>query len=194
MTALDTRLFTTSVKLPDDMEVPEFASLMTAVSDLTSWAAWAHNTGQSTAYNPPGRLVRVQYGSDFLVVLAVAGGISTILLALSKSVKHLADAAYSNARAKARLQEAEANIRKSNAESALLESEFRRAQINVAADVLGSTSEAALSVKLGHSVYDHAGNYVGQDLFDPGNAARMAKLARSAARIARYRPSMSVEE
>ncbi|WP_136054343.1 hypothetical protein [Microbacterium sp. K24] len=210
ITALDTAHMTTIVKLPDDMKVPEFTALMGALSELTSLAAWASER-ETSSYNAPGTLLRIRYGSDFFMVLAVSGGITTILVALCRGVKHLATAARENSEAHARLAESEANAlnvraeaearrveseanaRKTNAEAALLESELRRADVRFASDRLEQIREERGVEIMARTLYEDAGDEIAKDLYDPTSASHMRRIARAAAIVARYDPSIYVD-
>ena len=63
-------------KLPDDLAYDEFAHLVDDIQRVTSFAAFVHDDeaeGWDVSQRVDSRLEKVQYGSDFLVVMAFVG-------------------------------------------------------------------------------------------------------------------------
>ncbi|WP_137845442.1 hypothetical protein [Microbacterium sp. 2FI] len=150
-------------KLPDDLTLVEFSELVSAVETLCFIAARIAGPPQAT------RLVRVRYGSDALMVVAVATAIAGILLSLGKTVHSIASAARESAGADREREEAErarAEARKLNAEAVLLELDAE-GRIEELANRLGSRQNKAL---------------VGEELIETGvfdNHPELERAARS---------------
>jgi len=87
---------TVTAKLPDNVHLGRFAQLTDAVNDYClggSWAPYAHAWGFGAAdYRQLARVVRARYGSDYMLVLSVAGSVAVVLLTLSSVIKNLAAA------------------------------------------------------------------------------------------------------
>lgn len=111
-----TDVLTVRAKLPDDTTLDEFIYLTERVGRLANAARQTVDYYNTRTRLQSPILVRVQYGSDYIVALAVATGLSTVIVALSKAVKNLADAAKSSEEAYL----AQAQAEKTRAETAQL--------------------------------------------------------------------------
>jgi mannitol-specific phosphotransferase system IIBC component len=84
-------------KLPDDLTLAEFSDLVGAVESLCA------SSGARRA-----SVLRVQYGSDFLLVVSIAGSAAAVLVSISVVVKNLAESRKSAAEARKLTSEAKA--------------------------------------------------------------------------------------
>lgn len=102
-----------AAKLPDDLSLAEFASLTMAVQGLVDFAWWATDYPEGRARyrykavhfglrDDPrqSRMLKAQYGSDFLVGIAIALPIAGVLTSLALGVERLGRAAKSFAEAR----------------------------------------------------------------------------------------------
>jgi hypothetical protein len=98
-------------KLPNDLSLNEFVSLSSALSDLVGEAHQViadRGTGFAAPVDypaEPDELIRVQYGSDFLIVVGIAAGVAGVLLSAAKALDYLAAAGLKNEERLARRQE-----------------------------------------------------------------------------------------
>lgn len=84
-----------SGKLPDDLTLEEFSDLVGAVTTTVSASQHLLRTNQPAARNVDSLLHRVQYGSDFLVVVSLATVAGTVLT-IAKGIDTLAAAGLKN--------------------------------------------------------------------------------------------------
>lgn len=98
MTTDRVRLVATA-KLRDSIELGYFMQVTAGLQDLcmgAGWVPYAHNWGfgqQQVRNDYEARVIRSRYGSDYVMVLAIAAGISGVLLTLSTVVQKLSAAA-----------------------------------------------------------------------------------------------------
>lgn len=119
-------------KLPDDLTLLEYRHLADAIRMLHRGAQWAENSrlwdGIPAHEIPEARLIRAQYGSDWVLIVSIAGSLSTVLLSLAKVVREMSQAAQLNqsmgAIHDAEVRERIANANKTEAETALLRLEI----------------------------------------------------------------------
>lgn len=93
---IDVEVFVAHAKLPDDLQVVEYAQIVLDITRLIHVGqelrfGW-HNEERSSA----AQVNRVQYGSDFMMVLAIAGGLATVTYTLAKALDMLAAAGLKN--------------------------------------------------------------------------------------------------
>lgn len=105
-------LVTLSAKLPDDLDVGEFADIIAAVESISSMAGRAADPRRRTARTrqqleglaiPAIEVRRVQYGSDFALVLLIIGsGVAAVRLVagsfegVGRALKVIAEAGVAN--------------------------------------------------------------------------------------------------
>lgn len=110
---LDPSILIATAKLPDDLTIGEFGALTMSVQGLVDFAWWATDYPEGRAKyrnwiphrgfgdNPlDSRLLKVQYGSDFLVGIAIAVPVAGVLTSMALGVERIGRAAQSFAAAK----------------------------------------------------------------------------------------------
>ncbi|AXL13025.1 hypothetical protein DXT68_13395 [Microbacterium foliorum] len=119
-------------KLPDDLSLTEYGDLVDMIRALHRGASWAINPLMFDAVVAPrlpeARLVRAQYGSDWVLILSISGGITGILLSLAKVVREMTESANLQL-SMGGFHTAEVRERNANAEKTEAETELLRVQI-----------------------------------------------------------------
>lgn len=133
-------------KLPDDLSLTEHRDLVDMIRTLLRGAEWSINPGLWDGYPADrmseARLIRAQYGSDWLMIVSVSGGITGILLSLAKVVREMTEAA--NLRlSMGELHDAEVRERNANAAKTESETELLRLQIEERRRALASEDLSA---------------------------------------------------
>jgi hypothetical protein len=119
-------------KLPDDLSLEEYRHLIDSIRTLHRGAQWAKNPREWDGYAadrmPEARLIRAQYGSDWVLILSISGSITGILWSLAKVVREMTEAAKLR-QSMGELHDAELRERNANAEKTEAETELLRLQI-----------------------------------------------------------------
>jgi hypothetical protein len=135
--ASDQALVRVKRKLPDDLLLSEYSELVQAVAALCHGAGSAliRDDDSSMRREPrfPAKVMRSQYGSDFMLLVGVATDVATLIGVIALAVKLLAQSVHENAGAVRDISESnhlDAQARKTNAEAALLEYELSRRMLS----------------------------------------------------------------
>ena len=122
----DVAVVTARAKLPDDLAFEEYHRIIDDLRVAVSFAEFLESSGEARwdeSKLPATTLVRAQYGSDFLCIIAVGAGGLTGLKLVAGIVKTVAEAVRASAearRANAEARRADAEARRADAEAGLL--------------------------------------------------------------------------
>ena len=122
----DMAVVTARAKLPDDLAFEEYHRIIDDLRVAVSFAEFLESSGEARwdeSKLPATTLVRAQYGSDFLCIIAVGGAGLTGLKLVAGIVKTVAEAVRASAearRADAEARRADAEARRADAEAGLL--------------------------------------------------------------------------
>ncbi|MCR2816486.1 hypothetical protein [Microbacterium jiangjiandongii] len=93
---IDVDVFVAHAKLPDDLQVEEYAQIVLDITRIIHVGQELRYGWRSEERSSSARVNSVQYGSDFMMVLAIAGGLSTVTYTLAKALDMLAAAGLKN--------------------------------------------------------------------------------------------------
>lgn len=143
-------IVTATRKLPDDLELQEYLSITTALHGLTRTAIKFAEIEDGREVGHSVRLIRAQYGSDYLCVIGVAASVAAVIKVLSIAIKRMAEASKGPAERRkldAEGRKVDAEARKVNAEAAAIEQKNLRREMQMRKNALSGPGAQELAFK-----------------------------------------------
>lgn len=183
-------------KLPDDLQVAEFARISTAVSDLCAGAVWLRDGGpvRQREYDAlPIEIDSVRYGSPLEIVVMVPAAIVGTVWVAVKAVRDLMKAVAQSAEIhhiEAQRDLVQANTRKTDAETELLRLEIFARRRALSSPDGQRMAEEALAKGVGEAGFVRAAHYISDaDLMPLGgdrNHGAARRFVESAKTLSEY--------
>jgi len=202
----DVAVVTARAKLPDDLAFEEYHRIIDDLRVAVSFAEFLESSGEARwdeSKLPATTLVRAQYGSDFLCIIAVGAGGLTGLKLVAGIVKTVAEAV----RASAEARRANAEARRADAEARRADAEARRADAEAGLlieQMLGAKQERLARMRQEVPDVDNAVDEAFSEasaLFNERNAQlnsltfrQFERVVGVLARLGRYQVSLVIEK
>jgi len=209
----DMAVVTARAKLPDDLAFEEYHRIIDDLRVAVSFAEFLESSGEARwdeSKLPATTLVRAQYGSDFLCIIAVGGAGLTGLKLVAGIVKTVAEAVRASAearRADAEARRADAEARRADAEARRADAEARRADAEAGLlieQMLGAKEERLARMRQEVPDVDNAVDEAFSEasaLFNERNAQlnsltfrQFERVVGVLARLGRYQVSLVIEK
>lgn len=119
-----------SAKLPDDLQFQEMTEILDAILVLIAYAEDQPLGAPAQDWDVEATALKLQYGSDFLAIIAVGASVAAVIASLAKSVDLLSSAALKNEqRRKTKEERIALRMKRAEDEAAIVEERRRAAEV-----------------------------------------------------------------